>query len=335
MVKFLENYTGFLTFLGGILSFLGGCFFSFLKARKDEKVIQIENVTKERKEWRIYLRKWLEDFCSFNIDNLDKIEKSKIRSQLISRINLKDEYDVNLLETLDKILKLKEKDEDLIEELQVKISLLLKHDWERVKNETKPFYRKKKSESDLNEIRKIDGMNIVIKKDYKKDVATNISHENFDTEVTKELCTQVTLFPLFASVVIIFHIVEKNYQFNLDEKIIHWFFIFVFNFIFTYIFSGLLDRKEWGCWYKLNISLIFIFSIILIFSLFFSSSSNIRGLDFYFVIISSLVASVYTTVAFRSLNNFFKKLEAYSHRVFAVAMIMVIEFFIIITTFSL
>ncbi|MFK4050498.1 hypothetical protein [Acinetobacter venetianus] len=328
-------------FLGSVITVIVGWVISFFKIRKDERIIQIENITKERKEWRIYVRKWLEKLSASDIQTLSNEKKIQIRSQLISRINLKDRYDLGILESLDKILELEDCDQglmiDLKKDLQIKISLLLKHDWERVKNETNPFYKKGKTEEELLEIRdfyEILTKNKTIPDDLSK-TNNNISNDNFDTEMTKELCTQVTLFPLFASVIIIFHIVEKNYQFNFDEKFFHWLFIFILNFVFAVLFSGILDRKDSKYWLKFNVYLILILGVILFSSLLILNDLNLRGLDASFIIMTSIVASVYTVVAFRSLNTFFKKLTNYRHRLFAVGMIVAIEFFIIITAFSL
>jgi|LULL01.1.fsa_nt_gb hypothetical protein len=40
-------------FLGSVITVIVGWVISFFKIRKDERIIQIENITKERKEWRI------------------------------------------------------------------------------------------------------------------------------------------------------------------------------------------------------------------------------------------------------------------------------------------
>lgn len=328
---------------GSAITIFVGWIISFLKLRKDERVIEIENITKERKEWRTYLRKWLEEVSSLDVKTLNDEKKLEIRAQFISRINLIDRYDRNILELLDKILDSSQNENNIIinlkKELHFQISLLLKHDWERVKNETKPFYRMKKTEAELNQIREF-GLNLQTSKTnqvnlLKNKLNNNFDAEKFDMEVTKELCTQVTLFPLIASVILIFHAVEKNYQFNFDEKFIHWIFIIVLNFIFAAFFSGILNREKATYWLKYNLILIIVLGLILLISLFFLNDLNLRGLDGIFIVMTSIVASIYTVVVFRSFNLFYKKLINYTQRVFAIAIILAIEFFIIISVFSL
>lgn len=325
---------------GSAITIFIGWIISFLKLRKDERVIEIENITKERKEWRTYLRKWLEEVSSLDVKTLNDEKKLEIRAQFISRINLIDRYDRNILELLDKLLESSQN--DIInskKELQFKISLLLKHDWERVKNETKPFYKLKKSDDEIENVRSFtlnsNNVNTPVSQLNNNKLNANVISEEFDAEVTREVCAQVTLFPLFASVMLIFHIIEKNYKFNFDEKFIHWFFIICLTIVFSIILSGILDGKKASYWLKFNLVLIVTLAFVLIFSIWVSTFISLRGLVGGFIVITSIVASTYTVIAIRSLSLFFKKLTHNSHRFFAIAMILAIECFIIISVFSL
>ncbi len=324
---------------GSAITIFIGWIISFLKLRKDERMIEIENITKERKEWRTYLRKWLEEVSSLDVKTLNDEKKLEIRAQFISRINLIDKYDRNILEVLDKLLESSQSDIiNLKKELQFKISLLLKHDWERVKNETKPFYKLKKDDDELENIRSfaLNSNNVDTPVSLLNNkLNANVISEEFDAEVTREVCAQVTLFPLFASVMLIFHIIEKNYKFNFDEKFIHWFFIICLTIVFSIILSGILDGKKALYWLRFNLILIATLVFVLIFSIWVSDFISLRGLVGGFIIITSIVASTYTVIAIRSLSLFFKKLTNNSHRFFAIAMILAIECFIIISVFSL
>lgn len=61
---------------------------------------------------------------------------------------------------------------------------------------------------------------------------------------------------------------------------------------------------------------------------------NVKLLEPNFIIITSMLASVYTVVAFRSLNNFFKKVEEYRLRLFVCCTFLVIGFYIILSAFA-
>ncbi|MEQ1309745.1 hypothetical protein [Acinetobacter bereziniae] len=127
---------------GGLIAW----FTALITLRKDDRVIVIENITKERKEWRIFLRGWCEEVSSLVVSknwNLDNF--LRLRSALITRLNPNDKYDIQLIAIFDKLVKLDnikfdEKKYEILKDLQHKIGCLLKQDWETVKVETSPFY---------------------------------------------------------------------------------------------------------------------------------------------------------------------------------------------------
>lgn len=121
---------------------IGAWLASFLRLRKDERSIQIEHVTRERTRWRDQIRaltnetvKILSDAKSENFTR----DTLSCRSRLVIALNPNDPFDTELIEYLDKLI---EKKESNINGFTLRISLLLKHDWERVKNECTPIYKK-------------------------------------------------------------------------------------------------------------------------------------------------------------------------------------------------
>lgn len=112
---------------------------SWFGKTSSDKSIQIENVTKERKEWRDRIRVLVVETASaFHDKKADQLKQ--IEAELIVRLNPGDQEDVEALECFKK-LRINWKDSDL-EEFSDRISFLLKHDWERVKREcstARPF----------------------------------------------------------------------------------------------------------------------------------------------------------------------------------------------------
>ncbi|GEM_PF-2084930 len=105
---------------------------TFTKLSADKK-IKIDNVTKERKEWRDRLRKLVvKTAIAFQKSDTKKLQKIEV--ELIVRLNPEDKCDMAIVESLKKLSRsLDEK--DLIE-FSDRVSYLLKHDWERVKKES-------------------------------------------------------------------------------------------------------------------------------------------------------------------------------------------------------
>ena len=106
--------------------------------RTTERKIAIENITQQRKVWRDKVReKALETSKAYKDNDVSKLKELYVEFQLI--LNPEDENDKSILDTL---WAMQNKDEinDLIIEFSEKLSLLLKHDWERAKLEAKPVW---------------------------------------------------------------------------------------------------------------------------------------------------------------------------------------------------
>lgn len=96
-----------------------------------DKSIRVKNVTEERKEWRDRLRVLVvmttKAFQDKKISALKEVE-----AELIVRLNPIDKEDLEILECFKRLYSWNDTD---LEELNDRISYLLKHDWERVKQE--------------------------------------------------------------------------------------------------------------------------------------------------------------------------------------------------------
>lgn len=130
--------------LAGVsLTAVGGWFASFIAFRKDERAVQLEQVTSERTKWRDNMRKLCEEIAIAHVENRASAIPTKVaslRARLATSINPKDKiYDGTILTHYDLLFSGKTDD---LEVFVHRIALLLKHDWERVKWECTPIYIK-------------------------------------------------------------------------------------------------------------------------------------------------------------------------------------------------
>ncbi|WP_288382236.1 hypothetical protein [uncultured Acinetobacter sp.] len=124
---------------GGLIAW----FTAFISLRKDDRAVVIDNVTKERKDWRIYLRQWCADVSKLSTTvEWDDHSYLKYRADLVTRLNFLDDFDKNLILFFDENFKTNDRiDSEKVIKLQLKISQLLKNDWEKVKIDCNPFYK--------------------------------------------------------------------------------------------------------------------------------------------------------------------------------------------------
>ena len=113
-------------------SVLGALITQFFLKWKSDRQISIENITQERKEWRVRLRELLVELVDA-VDKKDRAVARKIEAELIVRLNPEDPDDLKILELFPQIYE--SWSEDTLIELSDRVSYLLKHDWERVKGE--------------------------------------------------------------------------------------------------------------------------------------------------------------------------------------------------------
>ncbi|WP_354688968.1 hypothetical protein MRK42_06960 [Aeromonas sp. 19NY04SH05-1] len=114
---------------------IAGAVAGFVTLRTSERKISIENITQQRQIWRDKIRQLAIDICSAYSRN----ERYKIKSYYIELQLLLNPDDGDDREILDTVWRMKEREviEGLDIEFSEKISLLLKHDWERAKLEAK------------------------------------------------------------------------------------------------------------------------------------------------------------------------------------------------------
>ncbi|BEV72624.1 hypothetical protein THUN1379_21060 [Paludibacterium sp. THUN1379] len=129
--------------VGVSLTAVGGWIASFIAFRKDERAVQLEQITKERTKWRDNLRQLCEEIAIVHIQNRVHAIPEKVvalRTRLATSINPKDKkHDGAILALFDHLFT---NESDDSKELVHRIALLLKHDWERVKWECTPLYIK-------------------------------------------------------------------------------------------------------------------------------------------------------------------------------------------------
>jgi mannose/fructose/N-acetylgalactosamine-specific phosphotransferase system component IID len=126
------------TLLGSAV--IAGIVAGIVSIRISERNIAIENITKQRQLWRDKIRKIAIDISSAYAEP----EKKKIQSHYIELqllLNPNDDDDKSILDTVWAMIN-ETGSSKLDIELAEKLSLLLKHDWERAKFEAKPYHFK-------------------------------------------------------------------------------------------------------------------------------------------------------------------------------------------------
>ena len=130
-------------FAGVSLTAVGGWLTSMLALRKDERAVQIDQVTKERAKWRDNIRKLAEEIAMAHAGQVGSMDSAKVaglRARLATSINPKDKvHDAAVLAHFDRLFEEAATDRHVFER---RLALLLKHDWERVKWECTPLYLK-------------------------------------------------------------------------------------------------------------------------------------------------------------------------------------------------
>jgi hypothetical protein len=123
-------------FVSGVISLIGLSLSAFVALRTNDRQIQIENITKERAKWRDKIRKMsIQAHQAWASGNTEKIKE--IRLNFTLNLNPFHGEDAAILESIDKLSG--KKDDLEIEEFSDRVSLLLKHDWERAKFEAKSW----------------------------------------------------------------------------------------------------------------------------------------------------------------------------------------------------
>ena len=126
----------------GLLSAIIGAIIGAISAQSIvQRRIQMENVTQQRAKWRKRIRTLALEVHDVIMEN----ENSERRTQKLTKyqnifrtlLNPNDPKDNKIIEVIDRAYKSKEDAKELAEEFGKRVSLLLKHDWDRAKEEVK------------------------------------------------------------------------------------------------------------------------------------------------------------------------------------------------------
>lgn len=107
--------------------------------RNNERKIVVENITQERTKWRDKIREInKEAIKAFSEKDTTKLKA--IQSELRLLLNPLDKHDLDIIKELD----FSEIESEHAKRFTLRLSLLLKHDWERAKQEAEARFFKRK-----------------------------------------------------------------------------------------------------------------------------------------------------------------------------------------------
>jgi hypothetical protein len=113
---------------------------AFAALQNSERKINIEYVTGERAKWRNKIRKKaLEVHQAAKTQDRRRLEELYLEFALL--LNPLDEEDKKILSGIRKLLE-EGPIEPILQTFVIRVAYLLKHDWERAKSETQPFWRR-------------------------------------------------------------------------------------------------------------------------------------------------------------------------------------------------
>lgn len=107
---------------------------AYITKYNNDKNIKVKTILKQRKRWRDKIR-YFTRLVNHNYYENNFSYILPLICEFEIRLNPKDKEDNKILKNLYLLSKLKSNEEDIINEFNKRISLLLKHDWERVKSE--------------------------------------------------------------------------------------------------------------------------------------------------------------------------------------------------------
>lgn len=123
--------------VSGAVGIISGSLTALITLRTSERTIQIENVTQERAKWREKIRsKALEVWEAW--EKRDQNELLKLRLEFALNLNPFEVEDRAILTSIEELADFT-KPNHTAQEFCDRVSLLLKHDWERAKCEARPW----------------------------------------------------------------------------------------------------------------------------------------------------------------------------------------------------
>jgi hypothetical protein len=127
--------------VSGLVSLLVALLNAYVSRRGSERLIQVEDITKERQKWRDKLRaKAIEVQEAVSSRNTEKLEALQLEFSL--NLNPIDTEDREILVVIRRLITANS-DQTVLEEFSDRLALLLKYDWDRAKHEARPrsFYQ--------------------------------------------------------------------------------------------------------------------------------------------------------------------------------------------------
>ena len=128
--------------VGTGIAVVGGWIGAFFALRKDERSIQVTQITVERTKWRDVMRSLTTDIVQgyrSHPTGLALPEVAVLRARLATNLNPKCVDDNGIIEHFDRLFAGTTSD---IEVFTRRMALVLKHDWERCKWDCTPIYIK-------------------------------------------------------------------------------------------------------------------------------------------------------------------------------------------------
>lgn len=136
------------TIIASIVALISAITAAFFAARaavnNSERKILIENITQERAKWREKVRARALEVHKAAVKK-DTVWLKELKLSFAISLNPLDEQDNLIIELIDK-LKDETDQEAKLSDFSARIALLLKHDWERAKNEAQPNAKKYKGQ---------------------------------------------------------------------------------------------------------------------------------------------------------------------------------------------
>jgi hypothetical protein len=114
----------------------------YASRRNSERVIQIENITKERAKWRDKIRSQALE-TQRAAREMNRAKLAELRLGFCLNLNPFDKEDCAIITVISTLSELEQVDEESLLEFSDRLALLLKHDWERAKHEAKLFHFRK------------------------------------------------------------------------------------------------------------------------------------------------------------------------------------------------
>lgn len=121
-------------------SFLAGVVGSWMTAQIANRKIEIENITQERAKWREKIRENAIEVSKSILEGNEE-ELSRLRSKFMLLLNPLDKEDNGIIASI-QIANEGQDPKSIEKEFTQRVSLLLKHDWERAKFEALPWHQK-------------------------------------------------------------------------------------------------------------------------------------------------------------------------------------------------